>query len=235
MNEKEMLKQLKKIRKTRIERPVTISPISNPVEFIFINNKMEFKFDESVNSRAVVSGTLMELSTPSLSGNFYSMEESENITSSFRGVPIYEGVGKFNEHIYDRPPVGFVVGVKRLGRGVYGVCSISNRKLIEKLKAGVKFLFSVAGNALYSETIKIGNKLVRSLHDIRINSLQIVPSGVKVGFPSAQLDRLISVQETLMLDTPKDIMGFGLMNVLQSKELNQEIGKEIMKLVRNDD
>ena len=217
--------------KVWFEKPITILKEENhPIDFVFINDKMQTEFSES-SPYATVSGTIMMLNEPSMSGNYYSISESENIMKSCSGIPIFEGVGKFGEHSYEKAPIGFLIGVKKMGHRIYGVARITNRALVQKLKAGLRYLFSVQGSALYQETIKIKNKIVRSLHDIRINSLQIVPFGTNVGFPSASLDRLISIQETVMLDSRKDILNFGLAGVLQSEELNKIIGEEALKLV----
>ena len=63
--------------------------------------------------------------------------------------------------------------------------------MVTALKQGVKYLFSVGGNAI-SETIKkVKGKLIHFLHGARCDHLQIVEMGTPVGFKNAKIEKLI--------------------------------------------
>lgn len=71
--------------------------------------------------------------------------------------------------------------------------------IMETLKQGVKYLFSVGGNAVKETLKKIGNKIVHVMSGARCNHLQILDVGTKVGFPNAKMEELVEIQETVMI------------------------------------
>lgn len=179
--------------------------------FFFVSSELEF--EESVGDKgARIVATVMELEKVSGNNKLYKIEEGEQIAKSLAGVPVYYGtdwMGKHDNPIKDpksnNDPVGFVEIAKVVGNKIKATIKITAHNIIDTLKQGVKYLFSVGGNAI-SETIKhIGEKIVHILHGARCNHLQIVPFGTPVGFPSAKLEKVLEINETVMLLQGDDV------------------------------
>jgi len=174
------------------------------VEFFVITKEIEF--EETVEKGARILATVMELEKVSKNKRLYQIKEGKQIADSLKGKPIYYGTDVFGRH--DNPiknpkskkePVGFVETARVVGNKIKAVIRIFNEKLISALKKGVRYLFSIGGQAI-SETIKkIGNKIVHVLNGARCNHLQLVDKGTPVGFPSAKMEKLIEIQETVMI------------------------------------
>lgn len=174
------------------------------VEFYVITKEVEF--EETLEKGARILATIMELEKPSRNNRLYKITEGEQIANSLKGKPVYYGTDAFGRH--DNPfknkksknePVGFVEVARVVGNKIKGVIRIFNNKMITALRKGVKYLFSVGGNAI-SETIKkIKGKLIHILTGARCNHLQIIDMGTPVGFPDAKMEKLIEIQETVMI------------------------------------
>ena len=172
--------------------------------FYFITK--EVVFEETVEKGARIEATVMELEKVSQNGNVYKIEEGPAIAKSLIGKNVYYGtdwMGKHDNPIKDKKskkePIGIVEIAKVVGKKIKATIRIINQGMIEALKQGVKYLFSVGGNAV-SETIrKVGKRLIHILHGARCNHLQVVEMGTPVGFPNAKMERLIEINETVMV------------------------------------
>jgi len=173
--------------------------------FYFVSK--ELVFTETVEKGARIEATVMELEKISENGNVYQIEEGPAIAKSLVGKNVYYGTDVFGKH--DNPitkkkesknePVGIVESAKVVGKKIKAIIRIVNQGMIQALRQGVKYLFSVGGNAI-SETIKkIKDKLIHILHGAKCNHLQIVEMGTPVGFPSAKMEKLIEINETVMV------------------------------------
>ena len=177
----------------------------NELTTFFIISK-ELIFEETNDKGARLEATVMELDKPSQGNNrMYRMDEGEVIAKSLKGKPVYHGVTAWNKH--DNPiaspesnkdPVGFVEKAWVLGNKIKAHIRITAQGIIEALKQGVKYLFSVGGVALAETVKKIGDKIIHVLHGARCNHLQIVDMGTAVGFSNAKMDKLIEINETVM-------------------------------------
>lgn len=173
--------------------------------FYFISKKVEFS--ETVGKGARIEATVMELEKVSQNGNVYQIEEGPAIAKSLVGKNVYYGTDPLGKH--DNPitkkkesnnePIGIIESAKVVGKKIKAIIRVINQGMIEALRQGVKYLFSVGGTAI-SETIKkIKGKLVHVLHGAKCNHLQIVEMGTPVGFPNAKMEKLIEINETVMV------------------------------------
>lgn len=172
--------------------------------FLFVSQDIEF---EETDKGAIIVATVLELEKSSANNRLYKIDEGEQIALSLEGKPVYYGIDPTTGR-HDNPimrerskatPVGFVETAKVLGNRIKAVIRILNQSLVQKLKSGKKFLFSVGGHAI-SETLKnIGGKIVHVLEGAKCNHLQIVDSNVSVGFPNAELEKVLEINETVML------------------------------------
>ena len=193
-------------------------------------------FEETVEKGARIQATVMELDKPSQGNNrVYQMDEGDEIAKSLKGKPVYHGITAWYKH--DNPitspespkkePVGFVEKAWVVGNKIKAFIKITSQGLIETLKQGVKYLFSVGGVALAETIKKIGNKIIHILHGARCNHLQILDTGVAVGFPSAKMDKLIEINETVMFFNRKpNISGPRKYEVVGSDIASFEITEE---------
>lgn len=177
------------------------------IEFIILTDKIEF--EETKEKGARILATVMELEAPSKNNRVYQVKEGSQIAKSLKGRPVYYGTDAFGRHCNPfkegvakacktASPVGFVETARVVGKKIKAVIRIYNDGLIGALKKNIKFWFSVGGQAISETLKKVGNKIIHILHGARCNHLQIVDKGVPVGFPSAKMEKLIEVQETVM-------------------------------------
>jgi len=175
-------------------------------ENIFYFFTKEVEFQESDAKGALLEVTVMELNKVSKNGRVYQIEEGPEIAKSLIGKDIYYGTDRSGKH--DNPlvkedskatPVGFVESAIVVGNKIKANIRITAQGMIEALKQGVKYLFSVGGKAI-SETIKkVAGKIIHILHGARCNHLQMVDMGTPVGFPNAKMEELIEINETVMI------------------------------------
>lgn len=173
-------------------------------EFFVISR--DIVFEETADKGARIEATVMELDKPS-EGNHrvYKIEEGEELAKSLANKPLYHGVNAWYKHdnpIIDpnssKEPVGFVEKAWVVGNKIKAFVKITSQGLIESLKRGVKFLFSVGGTAISETVKKIGDAIVHVLHGAKCNHLQILDMGTRVGFPNAKMEKLIEINETVM-------------------------------------
>jgi len=175
-------------------------------EFYFITNEVAF---EETSNGAKILATVMELEKASSNGRWYLIEEATTIAKSLIGKFVFYGVDAFGRHCNPimrkdgicstKKPVGIVEETYHIGNRIKALIRITNKSLIGKLKDGMKFLFSVGGNAISKTIKKIGDKVINILHGARCNHLQIVDADTPVGFPSAQMEKVIEINETIMV------------------------------------
>jgi len=172
--------------------------------FFFVSS--EVTFEETTSKGARLVATVMELEKASMNGRWYRIEEAESIAKSLEGKPVYYGVDPMGRH--DNPlmkknskrkPVGFVETAKVVGNKIKAVIKIVDYGIIETLKRGVKYLFSVGGNAISEVIKKIKGKIVHIMKGARCNHLQILDANTPVGFPNAKQEKLIEINETVLV------------------------------------
>ena len=172
--------------------------------FLFVSP--ELTLFEETDSGARILATVMELEKISRNGRFYRIEEADSIAKSLEGKPVYYGTDWAGRH--ENPlmrgdskaePVGFVESAKVVGNKIKAVIKIISQGLIEALKQGVKYLFSVGGHAIAEVKKKIGNRIAHVLKGAKCNHLQIVDVGTPVGFPNAKMEKIVEINETVMI------------------------------------
>jgi len=176
------------------------------ISFFFITKEVTFQETKSTDKYAIIEATVMELEKISEGNNrVYQIEEGEEIAKSLIGKPVYYGTNLFGKH--ENPfvtgknvgPVGIVEFAEVVGKKIKAIIKIMSASIIETLKRGTKYLFSVGGNAITETIKKIGEKVVHVLSGARCNHLQIVDVDTPVGFPDAKMEKLIEIQETVMI------------------------------------
>lgn len=188
----------------------------------FIISK-EVEFSESAGKGARIEATVMELDKPSGNNKLYRMDEGETIAKSLKNKPVFYGATSKGKHANpiigtgSNDPVGIVERAWVIGNKIKAIVKITAQSLIETLKRGVKYLFSVGGVAL-AETIKnIGNRAIHVLHGVTCNHLQIFNFGEAIaGFPNAKMEKLIEINETVMFfprSRTIEIIGSGIKSV----------------------
>lgn len=173
--------------------------------FYFISGSV--KFQESSPKGALIEATVLELEKESEGPmhNVYEIEDGPAIAKSLIGKEVYYGVDPFLRHENpfvsgkDKEPVGVVETAKVVGNRIKATIRIIAESLIETLKRGTKYLFSVGGIAISETVKKVGDKIIHVLHGARCNHLQIVDASVPVGFPNAKMEKLIEINETVMV------------------------------------
>jgi hypothetical protein len=173
--------------------------------FYFVSG--EVSFQESDIKGALIEATVLELEKASEgpAHNVYRLDEGPAIAETLVGLPVYYGVDVFRRHDNplvtgtDKEPVGIVESARVVGNKIKAVVRITAQNLVEKLKKGAKYLFSVGGIAISETTKKIGDKIVHVLLGAICNHLQIVDANIPVGFPNAKIERLIGINETVMI------------------------------------
>jgi hypothetical protein len=166
--------------------------------FLFVTSDVVL-FEETKEKGALVECTMLELDKTSEQGTEYRFEEADSIAESLVGKPIFYGTNWKGKHDRTRPDVGKVIKTWLKGKRIKGLVRIIAKPLIERLKAGVKFLFSVGGVADFAESVKKAGRTIRRMINAVCTHLQIVDAGTKVGFPSAKMERLVEINETLIL------------------------------------
>ena len=166
--------------------------------FFFITDKIDVSFEETAAKGARIEATFAELETVSQQGTMYRFEDAELMRKTLEGQSVYYGTNIFGKHDRTKEPVGFVESVKIIGNKLKGIVKITAQHIIEDLKRGIQFLFSVGGQAeRFEEIVKFG-RCVRKYINAICTHLQIVDVGTKVGFPTAKMEKLIEIQETVL-------------------------------------
>lgn len=175
--------------------------------FLFVTKDVRFEETSSDEKFIRASATFLELDKPSIGSKskmpkIYRFEEGNKIAKSLIGKPVYYGTDWAGRHI-DKYEIGVIEKAVKLGRKIKGVVKVwitdQSMAIIESLKKGGKFLFSVGGVARFGELIEKAGKKIQKLYDAICTHLQMVPSGTSVGFPNAKLEEIIEIQETVMV------------------------------------
>jgi len=181
------------------EEPTTFYVVSKDVVF-------EESFSTVKQEYAIIEATVLELEKISGNNKVYLIEEGEEIAESLVGKPVFYGTDPFNKHDNpltkpdsEREPVGIVESARVVGNKIKAVIKIISESIVETLKHGTKYLFSVGGNAIRETVRKVGEKMVHVLHGAKCNHLQILDVGTKVGFPDAKIEKVLEIQETVMI------------------------------------
>jgi len=171
--------------------------------FLFVTKDIEIvSFEETAEKKgALIKVTALELNKVSQNtpATEYRIEEGEEIASSLVGVPVYYGTNWMGKHDRTRLPIGKVESTQVQGNQIKAWVRITSKDIIERLKKGLKFLFSVGGNASFSEVVRKAGKVVHRMIGAICSHLQMVDIGTKVGFPNAKINTLVEINETVMI------------------------------------
>jgi len=175
--------------------------------FLFVAKDVRFEETSPDNKFIRVSATFLELDKPSIGSEakiskIYRFEEGKKIADSLVGKTVYYGTDWAGRHT-DKHEIGIVEKAVKLGKRIKGIIKVwindANSAIVESLKKGGKFLFSVGGVAQFGKLIEKGGKHIQKLFNSVCTHLQMVPSGTPVGFPSAKLEEIIEIQETVVV------------------------------------
>lgn len=169
--------------------------------------------ESTIGKFAKIWVTLIELDKVSVNGRIYRFEEAGRIARSMVGRPIYYDIDWTGKHIQNKPPIGEIEKTKVIGRKIKGIVKIICPKIIEKIKQGMKFLFSVGGIAItqkFTGKVTEAGKKIRRLIGTIVQHAQMIPFGTgknilgqsKVGFPSAKMEKVLEIQESTLVVEP---------------------------------
>lgn len=177
--------------------------------FLFITKDVR-TFMES-GKIAYVKCTALELDKPSINGKIYAFEEGDKIAESMVDKPIYFNIDWRGKHKLDEESIGKIILAKRIGKKIKAILGITDLKIIDKLRQGLKFLFSIGGHAKTSKYFKQGKRMVEKLFGTVIQHLQMIPDGKnifgksKVGFPSAKMEKILKIEESCLVVSDKKL------------------------------
>jgi len=164
--------------------------------FLYINNSIEFQ--ESTGRSVLVSACVLELDKVSQQNTEYRISEGNRISRNLVGKNVFYGIDFEGKHAKGEP-VGFIENAWQTGRRIMAEIRIHNSKLVERIKRGVKFLFSVGGVAQFIEVVKKAGRSIRRMVDVAMSHLQLVEPNTQVGFPNAKLERVLEINESILL------------------------------------
>ena len=165
--------------------------------FLFVSSEVEFQ--EATEKGARVLGTFMELDTPSSNSRIYRVEEGAKIAKSLIGKLIRYGADWIGKHLKEVPTIGIVEQAWQEAKKIKGIVRIWDKGIINALKNGTKYLFSVGGIAEFSEVVQKGKQLFQILHNAVCTHLQLLPNDPQgAGFPTAKMHEVIEINESVM-------------------------------------
>jgi len=165
--------------------------------FFFVTSEIEFQ--EATEKGARVLATFMELDRPSQNDRMYRFEEGEALAKSLIGKDIKFGANWLGKHLKKVPIIGIVESAWQEAKKIKGIARIWDQGIIETLKSGTKYLFSVGGVAEFGKWIKDGVKYILKLFNAKCTHLQMLPNDPEgAGFPSAKMEKLIEINESVM-------------------------------------
>jgi len=178
--------------------------------FFFITSEVAFDefeilptlFEEGKGKKkgARILATFMELDTPSQNSRIYRFVEGKKIAQSLVGKLIRYGANWFGKHFKKVPVIGIVEEAYQKGKKIMGIVRIWDQGIIETLKKGTKYLFSVGGMADFGKMVKKGGKFFTKLYNALCTHLQLLPNDPEgAGFPSAKMHKVIEINESVML------------------------------------
>ena len=165
--------------------------------FIFVTSEVEFQ--EATEKGARIFATFMELDTPSANNRIYRIEEAKSLADSLIGKPIRYGYDWLGKHLKQVPVIGIVEQAWQEAKKIKGIVRIWDKGIIDTLKAGAKYLFSVGGVAEFAEVVQKGKQLFQRLHNALCTHLQLLPNDPQgAGFPTAKMHEIIEINESVM-------------------------------------
>jgi hypothetical protein len=215
--------------------------------FFFVTSEVEFQ--EATEKGARVLATFMELDTPSSNNRIYRIEEAKTIAKSLIGKPIRYGYNWLGKHLKEVPVIGIVEQAWQEAKKIKGIVRIWEKGVVDTLKAGAKYLFSVGGVAEFSEVIQKGKQLFQRLHNALCTHLQLLPNDPdRAGFPTAKMHEIIEINESVMKvqcdsgcgecgnrcilrQIKSDFEEATRMNEAVEKAINKAVGKDIAEMI----
>ena len=165
--------------------------------FLFVSSEVEFQ--EATEKGARVLATFMELDTPSSNNRIYRVEEGAKIAKSLIGKPIRYGANWIGKHLMQVPVIGIVEQAWQEAKKIKGIVRIWEKGIVDTLKNGAKYLFSVGGIADFAEVLQKGKQLFQRLHNAVCTHLQLLPNDPQgAGFPTAKMHEVIEINESVM-------------------------------------
>lgn len=164
--------------------------------FLYVSSSIEL--EETTGRNALVSACVMELGKISEQGTFYEISEGVRMAKSLVGRPVYYGINLEGKHKKGLA-VGIVESAHKVKQKIMATIRITDLGLIDKLKRGTRFLFSVGGIANIVETIRKAGRIIKKKLGCIMTHLQIVDADTNVGFPSAQIERVLEINESILL------------------------------------
>lgn len=197
-----------------------------PFFFVSDSDRLDFIETEETHPFALVSGVVMVLGVPSTNGRVYRFSEAKELCRSLLLKDVYFGTDWKGAHDISQKPIGRVESASlRSDNKISAIIKVTSRKLINRLRMGERFLFSIMGDASKAiEKILNTGRKVRELINAKISSVQMLEYGTNVGFPDARMDEQISIQETVLF-VDEDIFLSSLNEFLQTPEFNDELLK----------
>jgi len=186
--------------KSEVEKPIKKGKLTQP--FLFVTKDVHTCMESA--KIAYVKCTALELDKPSINGRIYAFSEGDEIAESMVDKPVYYDLDWKGKHRLDEEPVGKILVAKRIGKKIKAILGITDLKVIDKLRKGLKFLFSVGGHAKTFKVISTGKRIVEKLYGTVVQHLQMIPDGKnifgksKVGFPEAKMEKLIEIRESVL-------------------------------------
>jgi len=165
--------------------------------FFFVTE--EYEFQEATEKGARILATLMELDTPSTNNRIYRLEEAKSICNSLTNKPIRYGANWLGKHLKNVPIIGMVETAWQEAKKIKGIVRIWDKGIIETLKKGTKYLFSVGGVADFGEVVQKGRQLFMKLWNAVCTHLQLLPESTPAGFPTAKMHEVIEINESCMI------------------------------------
>jgi hypothetical protein len=201
--------------------------------FLFITKDVKvISFEETVEKKgALIEVTALELEKVSQNNppTMYRLEDGDMIAASLVGSPVYFGTLWTGRHDKNKECIGEVESTKNLGTKIKAWVRVTSKDIIERLKKGIKFKFSVGGNAEFSEIVKkAGRNVVRMVKAV-CNHLQMVDNNVIVGFPNAKLDRVVEINESVMFFDPDEMISEDVAERTIESGIERAIGEVISR------
>lgn len=165
--------------------------------FLYVSNDIQFQ--ESSAKSAIIEATVLELNKISEQGTEYRISDGARIAKSLIGKNVFYGVNPETGRHRKGQPVGIIENAWQIGRRIKAEITIFNETLIEKLKRGIKFRFSVGGICEFIEVVKKAGRIVKRMVDAVCSHLQILDPTVRVGFPNAEVERILKFNESILL------------------------------------
>lgn len=164
--------------------------------FLYVNSSV--KLDETIGKNALISACVLELNKVSEQNTEYRISEGNRMANQLIGKSVFYDIDYEGKHAKGEP-VGVVESARKVGNRIMAKIRIHNIDLIERLRQGVKFLFSVGGIADFYEVVKKAGRTVKRMVNCVMSHLQILDPKTRVGFKNARLERVLEINESVLL------------------------------------